>query len=89
MATSEVTVGASDTSVLAENPNRKFALFINDSDSVIDLDFGTAAVLGDGVRLNPSGGAYEMSDLLGNLDRRSVRAISGGASKQLRVVEYP
>jgi len=87
--TSEVSVGDSTTAVLAENPNRSFALFINDSDTVIYLNIGGAAVLNDGVRLNPSGGAYEMSRALGNLDTQAVNAISSVASKNLLVVEYP
>ena len=87
--TSEVTVGSTDTSVLAENPYRGYALFINDSDETIYLNLGEAAVLNDGIRLNASGGSYEMSQSLGNLDTRMVRAICTSGSKNLLVVEYP
>ena len=87
--TSEVTVGSSTTAVLTENPNRSYALFINDSDETIYLNIGGSAVANDGIRLNANGGAYEMSRANGNLDTQAVNAICASGSKNLLVVEYP
>lgn len=80
-------IGASTTAALAANANRKYAVFINDSESVIYLKVGVAAVLNQGIRLEASGGSYEMSSLRGNLDTRAVNGISSGAGKVLLVTE--
>ncbi|MCK9598989.1 MAG: hypothetical protein M0R06_08120 [Sphaerochaeta sp.] len=56
-----VSIGAASTLALAANGDRKYALFINDSDETIYLGIGTDAVANEGVRLNASGGSYEMS----------------------------
>ena len=51
-----VTVGASSTLVLAANGSRQEAVVCNNSTTqVIYLAFGTSAVVGGGIRLNPKG----------------------------------
>jgi hypothetical protein len=75
------------TIVLAANPDRAYALFVNDSDTVMYLSFGPAAVANAGIRLNANGGSYELE---GNtLWRGVVNAIlaSAGSAKQLLVTE--
>jgi len=81
-------VTTSSQEVLASNTDRKYALFINDSDTTIYLKVGADAAVGEGIRLNANGGSYEMSAGLGNLDTRAVYAIHGGAeTKNLLIVE--
>lgn len=55
-----VEVLLASTLVLAANPNRADADFVNDGDNVIYLARGNAAVFGDGQRLNPNGGSYHI-----------------------------
>lgn len=71
---------------LAANTSRKYALFINDSDTVIYLMVSAAAVANQGIRLNANGGSYEMSHALGNLDTRVVNAIHGGSGNKVLLV---
>lgn len=80
-------VGVAPGAALAANPARKYALLVNDSDSVIYLKIGAAAVANAGIRLNASGGSYEMSAAYGNLDTRAINAISTGTGKVLLVAE--
>lgn len=82
-----VTVGITSGVALAANPARKYALLVNDSDAVIYLKIGAAAVASEGIRINPNGGSYEMSPAYGNLDTRVINAISSGAGKTLLVTE--
>lgn len=82
-----VTIGVASGVALAANANRKYALIINDSDATIYLKIGAAAVLNAGIRLNASGGSYEMSAAYGNLDTRVINAISSAADKVLLVTE--
>ena len=77
----KVTVGATTTEILAANGNREYALIQNDSDEVIYIAKGVAAVLNTGIRLNASGGSYEMSRLLGNLSQGAVNGICTSGSK--------
>lgn len=79
------TIGASSGVALAANANRKYASFVNDSDAVIYLAFGAAAVVGSGERLNSGGGSFEINN--SNLTTQVVNAISTGASKNLCVQE--
>lgn len=81
------TIGATTGVALAANANRKYALLVNDSDSVIYIKFHAAAVANEGIRLNASGGSYEISAQQGNLDVRAINAISSGAGKVLLVTE--
>lgn len=81
-----VDVGTTSTQVLAANPNRKYAIFMNDSDTVIYLAFGAAAQVGSGIRLAENGGYYEIT--WNNPCTAAVYAIhSGIGTKRLTVVE--
>jgi len=51
-------VAGVSTLVLAANPNRVDAEFVNDGNEVIYLARGNAAVVGSGIRLSPNGGSY-------------------------------
>ena len=79
---------ATSTVALAANANRVYARFINDSDTVIYLMEGAAAVVGQGVRLNALGGSYEMAKAFGNLYIGTIYAIAATAGgKNLLVGE--
>ena len=82
-----VTVGNSTTVAKAANANRKYLLLVNDSDEVVYVKLGAAAVLNQGIRINASGGSYEMSGALGNLYTGAVNAICTSGSKTLLVTE--
>lgn len=81
------TVGAATTAVLASNTSRLYALVINDSDAVIYIKLGAAAVMNEGIRLNASGGAYEMSKKLGNLYTGAINGICAAGGKVALVTE--
>lgn len=84
----EHAVATTTAASIAANANRKYLLLVNDSDTVIYLGLGTAAVLNKGIRLNALGGSYEMSFLLGNLFTGAVNAIHGGTgTKNLMMTE--
>lgn len=52
-----VDVATSTTEILAANADRCFLVICNDSDTVIYLGLGAAAVLNKGIRLEPAGTA--------------------------------
>ncbi len=73
--------------ILPANPERVYALIVNDSDTIVYLGLGVAAAMNEGIRLNAAGGSYEMSERLGNLFTGAVNAISSAAGKKLLVTE--
>jgi hypothetical protein len=79
---SAVAVTTSSTTVLAANPARLYALLVNDSDTTLYLALGDPAVAGRGIRLNAQGGAYEISQLLGNLYTGVITAIHAGTGSK-------
>ena len=83
-----VDVGVASGTVLAANTERTYALFVNDSDTVIYLGLDVAAALNQGIRVNANGGSYEMSPKLGSLFTGSTQAVHGGVGvKRLLVPE--
>lgn len=81
-----VNVGVASTLVLAANASRKYASFVNDSDTVIYLAVGAAAVVGQGIRINANGGSFEIER--NNLTHKAVYGIHGGVgNKVVTVVE--
>lgn len=80
-----VAVGITTTVVLAANPGRADAVFVNDSNQPIYLARGNAAVLNAGIRLNANGGSYEINR--NNLFRGAINAIAEGGAKNLTVSE--
>jgi len=83
--TSKVSVGSSDTTVLAANPRRRFAVFVNDSDEVIYLNLSATAVMNQGIRLNVTGGSYEINAT--NLYTGEVSGICTSGTKNITVTE--
>ena len=81
-----VTVGATSTAVLATDLIKHFAVFTNDSDEVIYLGLGAAAVSNTGIRLTASGGQYIINGT--NLFTGAVNAICASGSKVLCVTYY-
>ena len=73
------------TVVLVANPNRADAVFVNDSNQPIYLARGNAAVMNAGIRLNASGGSYEINR--DNLFLGAINAIATGGDKNLTVSE--
>ncbi len=80
-----VVVGAVTTVALLANAHRTNAVFVNDSTQAIYLARGNPAVVGDGIRLNPNGGSYEIDDT--NLWRGQVNAICALGAANLCVSE--
>lgn len=78
-----VTVGNTTTAILTANQKRRHLLLQNDSDEIIYVSFGKAAVLHEGVRLAASGGQFEMfGDLVYG---HAINAICTSGSKKLLV----
>lgn len=82
-----VTVGVATTALLASNANRLYALLINDSNETIYIKLGVAAVLNEGIRLNVSGGSYEISKKFGNLYTGAINGICASGGKVCLVTE--
>lgn len=80
-----VSVGVASGTALAANPRATYRMFQNDSANTIYLMIDAAAVVNQGIRLNASGGSYEMSGK--NLSRKQVNAIATGAASNLLVLE--
>ena len=80
-------LAGTSTEVLAANDDRKYALFINDSDVVLYLMVESDAEDNKGIRLDANGGSFEMVQGK-NLDTRKVNALAtDGTSKTLLVTE--
>lgn len=86
LAHTTASMGTSTAAVLAASSDRKYALIINDSDTVVYLKLGAAAVANEGIRLTASGGSFEMSPQIGNLDQRAINGIIGSGSGKVVVV---
>lgn len=79
-----VNVTTSNAEVLATNPTRKTATFVNDSDEVIYLALAGTAAVNQGIRLNASGGSYEINYT--NRFTGAVNAIHGGTGNKVLVI---
>lgn len=84
-APSSVTVGATSTSVLAENLSRKYLCLCNDSNETIYLSLGAAAQMNKGIRLNANGGVVEWFGP--NVHLVSIYGICASGSKVLTIME--
>jgi len=69
-----------NTTVIAANANRRYLLIVNDSDTVVYLwlQAGAAAV-NRGIRLNASGGSFELTPHSG-MYAGAIRANHGGGA---------
>lgn len=79
-------IGTTAEEILPVNPQRSYALLMNDSDTAIYISLGGTAVANQGIRINANGGAYEISAV--NLYRGRISAICSVASKTLLTVEW-
>lgn len=82
-----VDVGDTSIVVLEANLNRRYAVFTNDSDTVIYLAFADTAVAHKGVRLNPNGGSYELAPLKNFYDGVVSAVTASGTGKRLCIQE--
>lgn len=80
-----VTVASTSTQALASNATRKTATFVNDSDEAIYLSLDGAATVNSGIRINASGGSYEITQ--DNPFNGTVNAICSSGGKNLVVME--
>ena len=61
----KVSVGTGSTEITAAVPTRYSIDIVNDSDEVVYLGLEDAAVLNEGIRLNPNGGSYSSNTFTG------------------------
>ena len=82
-----VTIATASTTIIGENLSRATATFVNDSNEIIYLRLGSgsANAIGEGIRLNANGGAFEINST--NLFSGSVSAICLSGSKNLCYTE--
>jgi len=71
--------------ILGSNPQRRYVLLVNDSDSVAYIGLGVTAVANQGIRLNANGGSYEIN--LTNPFHGEIYGVSAGVTKRLTITE--
>jgi len=77
-----VTLSASTaTTIDAKDQYRRYACIVNDSDAVVYLAIGITPNLNEGIRLNASGGSYEINDT--NFTDMTIKAITAGTNKRV------
>jgi len=81
----EVSCGTSSAVVLNPNETRRFANLVNDSSAIIYLRLGQTAGTNKGIRLNASGGSFQIDAT--NMYTGTVSAICASANKTLLAVE--
>ena len=74
------TITTTAGTVLAANAARQYALLVNDSDTVLYLSLGGSAAPNQGIRLNASGGSYEMTRGAASIFVGYVTAILGSGT---------
>jgi len=82
----KLTLAVTQQQVLPENPQRVYALLVNDSAAVIYLAMGGPAEVNRGIRLNASGGSYEIN--LTNPWHGSIHAVATAGTPALLVQEW-
>lgn len=76
---SAVTVGITSTFLLATSTERQYCAIVNDGSNPIYLSFNDVpAVANSGLRLNASGGSFEIDS--NNLYKGALRAIASGGT---------
>ena len=81
---SAVNVTAAGVVALAANADRRGALLVNDSDTVMYLKLGAGPAVNAGIRLNANGGSYEINGA--NLYQGIITAIHGGAGNKVLLI---
>ena len=79
------TVGTTSAVLLPANTSRKYASFVNDSDTKIYLGLGNPAVSGKGIPLVANGGSFEIDWT--NAYTGTISAITTAANKVMSVTE--
>jgi len=82
-----VDVGTSSTLIVSAHASTKYVLIVNNSDTVIYIRLGGAAALNQGIRLNPNGGAYEISSTI-NKYAGAIYGIHGGSGSKRVLVTH-
>ncbi len=72
--------------VLPANPNRVYALLVNDGTDVVRLGLGKAAESGRGPRLNTAGSNFEIN--LTNPFKGEIQAISQTGTPDICITEW-
>jgi len=72
--------------VLESNPQRIYALLVNDGDADIYVAFSSPAVANSGVRLNANGGSYEIN--LTNPWQGEINAVGDASGPKLMATEW-
>jgi len=81
-------VGVASLICLRDNPNRRKVTIINDSDTTVYLSKFQEAVVNAGIRINAAGGVMiDEPDNLGYIYTGPWSAISGGAAKNITIIE--
>jgi len=81
-----VAVGDTTTTVLPENPHRRYAILINDSDEKMYIKLGFPAVQAEGIPV-AAGGSLEISPAKANFYKGQINAICATGGKSLLVTE--
>lgn len=81
--TTAVSVGTTDTAVLAANPGRREVTIVNDGANIVYLSFGVAATANNGVRLNAAGGSFTTNNWTG-----AIRGIALTGATVVTVAEF-
>lgn len=81
-----INLTATQQELLPSNPQRNYALLVNDSDSVAYISLGIPAAANTGIRLNANGGSYEINAI--NLFKGAIYGLSTAATKKLMVTEW-
>lgn len=78
--------GVASAQLVAINANRRYLSIVNNSDTVIFLGIGAAAVLNSGIRINANGGVVEFIRNQ-NLTLQAVNGIHGGAGNKNTTIQ--
>ena len=73
--------------LLAANPLRTYGLLQNIGTVAVDITFGAAAAVSQGIRLQANGGSYEFSQAMGNLDTAIINGITATGTASVLVTE--
>ena len=82
-----VSVTTTSGIVLAAAATRKCAILMNDSDAVMYLAIGQAAVLNRGIRLNPNGGFIVISKTGEIFSVEAIYGIHGGTGNKVLAIQ--
>lgn len=87
MTHTKVAAGITSKQIIPSNPNRKYLLIVNDSDSDIYINIGGNAVKNEGIRINANGGSFSMSVAESNISTVAINGISIGDGKNVLITE--